>query len=168
MDFGMSSPFEELEYLADHLPDEGEAVVVVRRGGELLCEPYSREEARKTGIDTEFYGRLVQANEQLNARGALPIWTCGIAAFWTCVLLHKAAGLGWTWWSLDVGLGLLALLACFVWIRRRQYWLYRRELLPMLNTQLRRRRIDRFALIGALRSRVELRTVLDQMTRTGE
>lgn len=168
MDFEMSSPFEELEYLADHLPDEGEAVVVVRRDGELCCEPYSREAARQAGIDAEFYGRLVQANERLNAQGALPIWTCGVAAFWICVLLHKAAGLGWVWWSLDIGVALLAVLACYLWIHQRQYWLYRREVLPMLNAQLRRRRLDRFALIGALRSQLELRTLLDQMTRTGE
>ena len=164
----MSSPFEELEYLADHLPDEGEAVVVVRRDGELLCEPYSREAARQAGIDTEFYGRLVQANERLNGQGALPIWACSVAAFWVCVLLHKAGGLGWIWWSLDLGVALSALLACYLWIRRRQYWLYRREVLPMLNAQLRRRRLERFALIGALRSQLELRTLLDQMTRTGE
>ena len=164
----MSSPFEELEFLADHLPDEGEAVVVVRRDGELVCEPLARDTQRQGGVDPEFYGRLVQANERLNGRGALPLWTCGVAAFWTCVALHKVAGLGWTWWSLDVGLVLLALLGCYLWIRRRQYWLYRREVLPLLNTQLRRRRIDRFALIGAIRQQPELRTLLDQMVRTGE
>jgi hypothetical protein len=163
----MNSPFEELEYLADHLPDEGEAVVLVRRDGELVCEPYAREPQR-SGIDPEFYGRLVQANERLDAQGAVPLWTAAVVVFWLCVALHKAVGLGWQWWSLDAGLLLLGVLGCFVWIRHRQYWLYRREVLPMLAAQFRRRRLDRFAVIGAIRQQRELRTLLDLMTRTGE
>ena len=56
----MNSPFEELEYLADYLPDEGEAVIVVRKDGELVCEAFQREKYQEGITDPEFYGRLIQ------------------------------------------------------------------------------------------------------------
>jgi hypothetical protein len=162
----MNSPFEELEYLADYLPDEGESVIVTRQFGELTCETLQREQQQtKELTDSDFYGRLVQANERLAGLGTLPLWSCALVFFWSCVLLHQLAGLGWNGWYLDVGIGLTTLMTCFVWIRMRQNHLFSTEFQAMLNWQLRRRKIDKYSLIGQLRQRNELRTLLDTMNR---
>ena len=36
----MNNPYEDLEYLAEFLPEEGESVIVTRRRGQLVCESY--------------------------------------------------------------------------------------------------------------------------------
>lgn len=164
----MSSPFEELEYLSDYLPEEGEAVIVSRRGGELICEALPAESNRDLLADSEFYGRMVFANERLVSQGAFPIWTCVLGCFWICVGLHLTFGLGWNGWYFDAGVALSLLLVCFLWIRRRQTTLFYREIRPMLSVQLRRRMADRYSVIGSMRQHPELRTLLDVLSRTGE
>ena len=161
----MNSPFEELEYLADYLPEEGESVVVTRRSGELMCESFLHPQQRDDVSDPEFYGRLVQSNERLNSLSALPMWCCAILFFWLCVLVHRLTGLGWGGWYLDVGLGLIVLLGCFSWIRRRQATLFATEIRPMLNWQIRRRRLDRYAIMGVIRQHPELRTMMEELSR---
>jgi hypothetical protein len=39
----MATPFEELEYLTENLPEEGESIVVSRMYGDLVCSPYQPE-----------------------------------------------------------------------------------------------------------------------------
>jgi hypothetical protein len=46
----MFTPFEELEHLAEYLPDEGESVLITRKDGELVCTEWSSGELRD-GID---------------------------------------------------------------------------------------------------------------------
>jgi hypothetical protein len=162
----MNTPYEEIEYLADYLPDEGEAVIVVRRGGELICEPYQRDGHRDALSNPALYGRLVQANSRLNAVVTVPVWSCAILFFWICVAIHKLIGLGWDWWSVDIGLALIFLLACYVWVRYWQSVLFKQEIRPMLDEQLRKHHLDRFTIIGAMRQQPELRTLLSQITRS--
>lgn len=159
----MNSPFEDLEYLADYLPDEGEAVVVIRRGGELICEPF-RQEAWREGIsDSELYGRLVQANERLAVLGVLPLWVSTLAAFCLCVAFHHLTKIGWSGWYADLGIGLLALIGFFSWMRHRRRQLFRNEIRPMLETQMRRRELQKFSVIGAIRQHSELSSLLDEL-----
>lgn len=164
----MTTPFEELEYLADYLPDEGEAVLVTRKQGELVCEAFQRDGETPGISDPEFYGRLVQANERLNSAGAKPIWCCLLLLFWACVTGHTLSGFGWSGWYLDVGLALGAVALCFQWIRARQAKLFHREIAPMLNWQLRQRFMDKYVLIGVIRHQPELRTLLDEMVRADD
>ena len=91
----MSTPFEELEYLADFLPEEGESVIVSRNHGELVCENFQKERPLDEMASPEFYGHLVHANERLNSLVARPVWISTLAWFWVCVLIHKVFGLGW-------------------------------------------------------------------------
>ncbi len=163
----MMNRFEELEYLADFIPDEGESIVVTRRHGELLCEPARTEtqEAPVAEFDPAMYGRLVQSNERLNAVGSMPIFVCVTAWFWTCVATHLVTGLGWQAWYLDVGFALMAAMACHTWIRRRQARLFRSEIRPVLARIAYERGVDQFAMMGAMRQRPELRTLLDDMAR---
>ncbi len=163
----MYSPFEELEQLADLLPDEGEAVVLTRMGGELVCRPHVTENGSDGVSDPEFYGRLVQANERLNALSVGPIWLAVLGLFWTCVALHLGTGLGWEGWFLDAGLAIFVMLGCARWIAGRQVHLYVSEIRPMLRRHLQRRCIDRFVLLGAVRMRPELRALMESMARDG-
>jgi hypothetical protein len=113
----MFSPFEELEYLADYLPEEGETVLISREAGELVCQPWLQEDFRDGIDDSRLYGRLVQANERLHNAGAMPIWVTLMGLVWLAILLHGAIGLGWSHWYVVPGLGLPALFGCFHWIR---------------------------------------------------
>jgi len=156
----MSTPFEDLEYLADYLPEEGEAVIVARRDGELVCEPYSATSSETT-LDPELYGRLVHANVRLAAVGTTPLGVSVIAAFALCVAIHQIFQLGWNWWYVDVGIILLTLLCGARWIEERQKRLFLRRIQPVLAAQLRQRGMQKYVLIGILRQRPELRRLLD-------
>jgi hypothetical protein len=142
---------------------------VTRRAGELVCEPHGRETVApvRDGVsDPVFYGRLVQANERLHARAARPIWMTLGTLFWTCVIIHTATGLDWRGWFLDVGLALLAFGGCYTWIRSRRVQLFREQIEPVLERLIYERRLDRYAVIGGIRQQVELRFLLEEMSRS--
>ncbi|MEW4526633.1 hypothetical protein [Maioricimonas sp. JC845] len=161
----MFSPFEELEYLADYLPDEGEAVVVTRQQGELVCQPWRKDDLRDGIEDADLYGMLVQANERLNTLGSTPLWASAIFLFWFAVLMHGVIGLGLQQWYLVPGVGLLVMYGCFHWIRYRQHRFFLREILPTLKSELRMRGITPYALLSGVRHHAELRTLLDDLIR---
>jgi hypothetical protein len=164
----MRTPFEDLEYLAEYLPEEGEAVIVARRDGELVCEPFRQErsenQTRDGLLDVAFYGRLVQANERLNAISSLPLWVASLLTLVLCVTVHKQLNVGWTGWYYDLGIGLLILGSVLAWIQSQQGRLFRREIRTMLEAQLRQRGIPRHALIGVIRQHPELRSLLNELT----
>jgi hypothetical protein len=161
----MLSPFEELEYLADYLPEEGESVIVSRHSGELVCEPVHPDSLREGITDPRLYGVLVQANERLNALGALPIWATIIGFFWSCVALGASGLLDWQQWFLVPGLALLLLPACIAWIRQRQHRRFQQEVMPLLEGVLRAHRLDPHAFLGAVRQHEEMRTLMDELIR---
>ncbi|MBT5020721.1 MAG: hypothetical protein HON04_18470, partial [Planctomicrobium sp.] len=70
----MFSPFEELEYLAEYLPEEGEMVLLTRESGDLVCKPWKENDLREGISETHLYGFLVQANDQLEDRQKAPLW----------------------------------------------------------------------------------------------
>lgn len=163
----MMNRFEELEYLADFVPEEGESVVVTRRHGELVCEPCRPGAVEETSqdFDPAMYGRLVQSNERLNAVGTFPIFACVTAWFWLCVATHLLTGMGWSAWFLDTGFALTAVFGCHAWIRHRQSQLFRTEIRPVVARIAYERGMDHYTVIGAMRQRPELRTLLDDMAR---
>lgn len=162
----MLTPFEELEFLSDYLPEEGESVVVTRRGGELRCEPLTGGDLRDGIEDVELYGRLVQANERLNARGTLPLWTTALGLMLAGILLFRLIGLGWSEWYLLPALGLAALCGCFHWIRFRQQRCFETTIRPVLLREARQRRISIYALMAGVRQHAEFRTLLDELVRS--
>lgn len=157
----MSSPYEEIEHLAEVLPEEGESLLVTRRDGELVCEPFRTEGVREGVADVELYGRLVQANERLENLSRWPLWGSAAALFAICVSCHLLTGLTWRGWWLDVGLVLIGVMVSVRWIQLRQLKLFRTQILPMLQAQVARRQIRKFALIAAVRQHSELRTLMD-------
>ena len=161
----MFSPYEELEYLADYLPDEGEIVLVTRESGELVCKPWTRHDLREGVDDAGLYGFLVQANEQLAAASAFPIWAVSIGILWLGILLHGIVDLSVDYWYLVPGIAFPAVFGCVLWIRKRQHLFFRDRILPKLQQELRRRELHLFALIAGVRQHSELRTLLDELIR---
>jgi len=162
----MSTPFEELEYLADFLPDEGESVIVSRSQGELVCENFQKERSVDEIASPDFYGHLVHANERLSSLVARPIWVSTLIWFWVCVLIHKTFELGWGYWYLDLGLALVAMAASYAVIRLRQDRYFKQEVRPTLNRQMYGSNLSKYALVGVIRQRAELRTLLDTLSRS--
>lgn len=176
----MRTPYEELEYLANYLPDEGESVVVTRRSGDLVVErpsaleerirqTHSQESERVSADDVqidnrEFDGRLIQADARLRRLAIMPTWVIWIAAFWLCSAMHLmlASAVAWT---LTAGVLLAAALAVSCWVRARRARLFRSEIRAMLAWQLRRCRLDRFATMSKMQGRNELSYLLSEMTR---
>jgi hypothetical protein len=164
----MSTPFEDLELLADFLPDEGESVVVSRRDGDLVCEPLHAEGYRNGITDAELYGRLVLANEQLTSLNAVPYWTCLFAGFGACVAFFELTGVGWNGWYVALGLGALAALIGSFWAMQRRRRYFHDRLRGMIENQIRRRHLSRYLLVGAIRQHPELSTLLDELGRAHE
>lgn len=162
----MATPYEELEYLSDYLPDEGESVLISRKDGALVCEA-CRGDGLRNGIDdAALYGLLVESNERLSLRAGAPLWATCIGTFWLLVGVFALGGLDWRSWFLVPGMGLFALWACCFWIRRRQMRLFAREILPRIEAEMAERGIGTHALIAGLRQHAELRTLLDQLVQS--
>lgn len=157
----MATPFEELEYLSEHLPDEGESVLITRKDGELLCETRASDGLRDGIDEAELYGLLVECNERLTMRAARPLWATTFVTFATLVTLFTVGGLGWSSWFLVPGAVFVALWGCFTWIRSRQLRLFARELRPRIAAAIEEREIDTHSLIAGMRQHGELRTLLD-------
>ena len=159
----MFSPYEELEYLADYLPEEGETVVVSREAGELVCKPFHKDELREGINESQLYGFLVQANERLHTAGALPIWVTAISIIWLAILVHGIIGLTWMHWYIVPGLMLPMLYGCFVWIRQRQQAYFQKMILPQLQSELQRRQVPFYSLIAGIRQHAEFQSLLDEI-----
>ncbi|MEZ6056993.1 MAG: hypothetical protein R3C01_09845 [Planctomycetaceae bacterium] len=161
----MFTPFEELEYLADFLPEEGEAIIVSRQFGELRCSPIGEDSLRDGVEDADLYGRLVEANELLNAQGVRPIWVCLLGWFWFSVTLFMLGDFGWSEWYLPVGLALLTASGCYHWIHVRQRRLFDQMIAPQLRQEMERGHFSVHALIAGVRQHVEFRTLLDELVQ---
>lgn len=157
----MATPFEELEYLSEYLPDEGETVRITRRDGELVCESDSSDGLRDGIDEAELYGLLVECNERLSNRAAQPLWISAFLAFTLLVALFTLGGLNWSSWFVVPGVLFLALWGCYTWIRARQLRLFVRDLRPRIAVAIENRGIETHALIAGMRQHVELRTLLD-------
>jgi hypothetical protein len=161
----MFSPFEELEYLSDFLPEEGESVLITREAGELVCRPCSKENLRDGIDDPELYGMLVHANERLHALGALPMWAAVITLFLSSLFVHGVLGISFSNWYLIPALSVPLFLSAVTWKGYRQSELFRREIAPQLNREMIRRGIRPYSLMAGVRQHCELKTVLDELMR---
>lgn len=161
----MFSPFEELEQLADYLPEEGESVLITREEGELVCKPFPGDDLREGIDEAELYGFLVQANEKLHAVGAYPIWITVIGLTWLAIVMYGILGISWERWYLLPGLAIPVVLGTVNWIQQRQRRLFRIEVAPQLNRELTRRGIRDHALLAGVRQHGELRTLFDELVR---
>jgi hypothetical protein len=165
MESRMNTPFEDLEYLADYLPDEGESVVLTRRDGELVCQSVAASSAPEGISDAELYGRLVLSNERLVALALVPVWSCLLGGLAVGGALFHFSGLGLEAWYVALGLAALASLVGSSWTVVRRRKLFQRAIRPMLENQMRRRRCSPFLMIGAVRQHPELACLLTELVR---
>ena len=159
----MFSPFEELEYLSDYLPAEGESVLITRTEGKLVCKPQSRDRLRDGIDEADLYGRLVQANERLANSFAWPMWSATMGLLGLAIVLHALLDLHWVYWFVTPALGVPVYYFCLRWGRDRQREVFFRDVLPMLRYELARRDLTYFELIAGVRQHVELRNLLDEL-----
>jgi hypothetical protein len=159
------TPFEELEYLVDYLPEEGESILVTRRNGELQCEA-SQALGHADPIEHPvLYGMLVQMNERLAALCYLPASTAILVWFGICSLTEAMSGIGLPGWYLYFGLGLLSMFLSIAWVEYRQRQLFNRELFPQLVRKIRGMGLDHYSVVGSLRHHSELRTLFRQLAQ---
>ncbi len=163
----MFTPFEELEYLAEYLPEEGESVIVSRRHGELVCEPFVREDvtSRRLLDDPVLTGRLIQANERLRSVSVFPVVASAFVTYLAAVVLAEVVGVGWSGWYWYLGLVGAGLVGTAAWVRRRRCRLFRSLIRPMLTWQLKRHHADAYALLAEVRGQPELRALADELWR---
>lgn len=186
----MKSPFEELEYLVDYLPDEGEAVVVSRRRGELVCESYREEKPQPVvtpsipvpapiastpstpakiklpGItDAALYGRLLQANERLKGCVWTYVWPWVLGVYWVCVACHWLTDSGISGWYLDLGIGLIISIGALAWIQYQQWKLFHMEILPVIERQLAERETNKYMLLAQMKQHPELKLLVTVLSR---
>ncbi|WP_437223035.1 hypothetical protein SH661x_003046 [Planctomicrobium sp. SH661] len=159
----MFSPFEELEYIADYLPEEGEAVLISREAGELVCKPYSNDDLRDGVDDAELYGFLVQANERVHSASTFPIWVTVLVLFWMAVALHGVLGVAWDRWYIVPGLAIPMVMGTASWIQHRQRRVFQQEIAPQLSRELSRRGIRPYALVAGVRQHGELRSIFEEL-----
>lgn len=160
----MGTPFEELEYLAEYLPEEGESVVVTRRAGTLHCEAMPTTQQRDLHAQPEFYGRLAHAETRLRTLVYPVLWTAVLGSFWLCVAVHVLFRVGLAGWYLFLGIALAGAAGAAYWIQQRRREVFCNEVSPMLTWLMRRYHLERFALIGLIRQQSDLRTLLTQAT----
>lgn len=159
----MFSPYEELEYLSEYLPAEGEVVLVTRQSGELVCKPWAQNDLRDGIQESQLYGFLVQANERLVAARSTPLWFMSIAVVWLTIMLHGVLGFGWGQWYILPGLTFLLVFGCRHWIHRRQQAYFQNAILPKLEAELQNRRIPFYSLVAGIRQHEEFQMLLDEI-----
>lgn len=159
----MFSPYEELEYLAEYLPEEGEMVLITRQSGDLVCKPWNENDLREGINETQLYGFLVQANERLEAAQITPLWLTSVFVVWLLIFLFGVIGLSWSQWFLIPGCLFLAALGCRYWIQKKQQRYFAKAILPLLQNELHNRQIPFYSLIAGIRQHEELRTLLDEI-----
>jgi len=166
----MNNPYEELEYLADFLPDEGEAVIVSRRRGQLVCETYfepmtTSNSSQGQQIDRELYGRLSMVESRLKLLWQTPAMVSVLAFYWVCVVLHRVFELGWSAWYLDLGLGMMIVAGCYHYVQyqRRRYFL--EAVCPALQKWMVDHQLDKYTLIAWLTAHRNLSTLREALTR---
>ncbi len=161
----MLSPFEELEYVADFLPEEGESVVISRESGELVCQPHSLVDLRDGVEDAELYGRLIQMNDQLSLQNRLPYWLAAGSVCWGTAILYGIIGFSVWHWYLVPGLVFLSLGGALHWSQKRRDALFHRTVYPLLNRLLARRRMKPHVLLAGVSHHQELRTLHNELVR---
>lgn len=150
----MNNPYEDLEYLAEFLPEEGESVVISRRRGQLVCESYfepmSGYTPQQSLVDRELYGRLAVVNARLQAQWQTPALITALLFYWLSVASYRLAGLNWSAWQHGLGLAIVMAFACYVYVQwsTRRYFVS--QVCPQLQKWMSEHQLDKYTLIAWL------------------
>ncbi len=163
----MNNPFEDLEYLADFLPEEGESVIMSRRRGQLICETYLEPAPVVPPgiIDRELFGRMTTINTRLKNLKIGPILIAVLGSYWMCVTMHRVFTLGWSGWYLDLGLGLLIGISCYLYVQFRQRKYFLEIVCPIMKQLMRDHQLEKYSLIAYLSQHQNLSSLASAFTR---
>ncbi len=165
----MNSPFEDLEYLADFLPEEGESVIMSRRRGQLVCETYLEPTPFPSTppgrIDRELFGRMTTINTRLRNLKIGPVLVTLLSYYWLCVMMHRVFSLGWAGWYLDLGLGLLMSVSCYLYVQFRQRKYFLEIVCPLMKQLMQDHQLEKYSLIAYLSQHRNLSTLASAFTR---
>lgn len=165
----MSNPYEDFEYLADFLPEEGESVIISRRRGQLVCESYldsmSSYSPQPSVVDRELYGRLVMVNAKLKRLWQNPVIIAVLMFYWLSVTTHRFLGLGWGGWYLDLGLALVVGVTCYQYILHVQKNYFMLTVCPALQKWMVEHQLDKYTLVAWLSAHRNFSALRNALTR---
>lgn len=172
------SPYEEIETIADFLPEEGQSITLTRRKGQLVVDDVTQKNRQQDALTQErlrqakqrvaeetLFGHLVQANERLQ--------NFSIKNFLFAILLTYATSMGLSWYlgweSMNAGVVVgvtLTILAGFVLNERNEVkkrFVY--QVCPELDRVLTERNIDKFHLLGMMKNHKDLAPLARAISR---
>lgn len=165
----MNNPYEDLEYLSENLPDEGESVIISRRRGQLVCEPFmdSQTSSESTAgvINREFYGRLVATNAKLRHFWSRPLILALLLIYAVSIGMQQFFHLGWSDWVLYLAAATVILVSVGSLVRFRQRIYFRSIVCPLLQQLMSDHQIDKYSLIAYLSTQRQLGPLYVAMTR---
>ncbi|MCA8989609.1 MAG: hypothetical protein KDA78_18320, partial [Planctomycetaceae bacterium] len=143
------SNYEDLEYLAEYLPEEGESVIVTRRSGNLVCEPYQEpiSDSQVGVISREFYGRLVAMNAKLRQFWTRPLALSALLIYLVCIGVQQWFQLGWSSWLIYGGICVAILMGTSLLVHFRQKLFLRNQISPQLNRHMAEHHLDKYTLV---------------------
>lgn len=99
----------DYEKISEHLPQDGEAIIVSRKDGELNVRdcPFLPDDLVN---DPHSMGRLMIANERIN-KASGPLWVIAIVAILCLSGLLVTLGKGWSFWWLHLNIFVIILAA---------------------------------------------------------
>ena len=99
----------DYEKISDHLPGDGEAIIVFRRDGELGVRecPFLPDDLAN---DHHSMGRLMIANERIH-KSSGPLWVLSVVLVLCLCGLLVTLGKGWSYWWLHLNVFVVILAA---------------------------------------------------------
>jgi len=109
--------YEDFESIQDHLPEEGDSVVIFRRDGKLFAMPGEDfddfdSSSDSEEFDDEIMGKLIVLNERLRMGGGKIWWFFLFISFLGSTFLWKYMGIGWSQWYVHIMLVIAIFMGC--------------------------------------------------------
>ncbi len=172
------TPYEEIESIADFLPDEGKSVTLTRRKGQLVVEDLSSRRQHQDDVNRErqlaakqklaeetLIGHLVQSKERLQHASLRTPVVFLVMTYAICVGLHMYYG--WSAINFPVVLSVIFFSGLAYWcneqreVKRR--FIY--QVCPELDRVLTERNVDKFQLLGILKRDPEMAPLTRAISR---
>jgi hypothetical protein len=173
------TPYEEIETIADFLPDEGKTVTLTRRKGQLIVEDASLHQkqqqdlmiqermlaAKQRVAEETLFGHLVQASERLQHYSIKSFLFTLLAIYSVSVGVHYY--MGWSAVNIPVVVG-MALVFVSGYLLNERAELKKRfiyHVCPELDRVLTDRNIDKYQLLGIMRNNRDLAMLARAISR---
>ncbi len=173
------TPYEEIESLADLLPDEGEKVTISRQHGELIVEATTAQKqqfdqaivqerlliAKQRVAEETLLGHLIEANERLQSYSLKSFLFTVITAYASCLLVNYYSNFSTFTWAVDIGIALFFLAGYLLNERSELKKRFVYQVCPPLDKVLMERNIDKYQLLGIMKSHADLTPLARAISR---